>query len=173
MDELFAKYEHELVILRSLCREYAQRYPKVAAKLQMGGDTCDDPHVERLIQGVALLSARVAKRLDDSYPHFTEALLNLLFPHYLRPFPSCAIARTLGDPGTDSGPAARMPRGTLLQSVQVGGVSCTFKTVYDVSPSTVMLAEASFEALICAPVATRLPKDVTSSLTLRFASAQP
>ena len=173
MDELFAKYEHELVILRSLCREYAQRYPKVAAKLQMGGDTCDDPHVERLIQGVALLSVRVAKRLDDSYPQFTEALLNLLFPHYLRPFPSCAIARTLGEPGTDSGPAARMPRGTLLQSVQVGGVSCTFKTVYDVSPSTVMLAEASFETLICAPVATRLPKDVTSSLTLRFASAQP
>ena len=28
MDELFAKYEHELGILRSLCREYAQRYPK-------------------------------------------------------------------------------------------------------------------------------------------------
>ena len=74
MDELFTKYERELVILRSLCREYAQRYPKVAAKLQMGGDTCDDPHVERLIQGVALLSARVAKRLDDSYPQFTEAL---------------------------------------------------------------------------------------------------
>ena len=33
MDELFAKYERELVILRSLCREYAQRYPKVAAQL--------------------------------------------------------------------------------------------------------------------------------------------
>ncbi|MDT1818633.1 type VI secretion system baseplate subunit TssF, partial [Acinetobacter baumannii] len=55
MDELFAKYERELVILRSLSREYAQRYPKVAAKLQLGGDTCDDPPVERLLQGVALL----------------------------------------------------------------------------------------------------------------------
>jgi len=170
MDELFAKYEHELVILRSLCRDYAQRYPKVAAKLQMGGDTCDDPHVERLIQGVALLSARVAKRLDDSYPQFTEALLNQLFPHYLRPFPSCAIARILGEPGADD---VAMPRGTLLQSPPVGGVACTFKTVYDVTPSTVALTEASFETLICAPVATRLPEDVTSSLTLRFASAQP
>ncbi|WP_305824615.1 type VI secretion system baseplate subunit TssF [Massilia brevitalea] len=170
MDELFAKYEHELVILRSLCREYAQRYPKVAAKLQMGGDTCDDPHVERLLQGVALLSARVSKRLDDSYPQFTEALLNQLFPHYLRPFPSCAIARILGEPGADD---VAMPRGTLLQSAPVGGVACTFKTVYDIAPSTVVLAEASFETLICAPVATRLPEDVTSSLTLRFASAQP
>ena len=33
MDELLTKYERELVILRSLCREYAQRYPKVAADL--------------------------------------------------------------------------------------------------------------------------------------------
>ncbi|MFC5513297.1 type VI secretion system baseplate subunit TssF [Massilia jejuensis] len=173
MDELFTKYERELVILRSLCREYAQRYPKVAAKLQMGGDTCDDPHVERLIQGVALLSARVAKRLDDSYPQFTEALLNLLFPHYLRPFPSCAIARFVGKRGAEEKPNAipEMPRGTLLQSAAVDGVPCTFKTVYDVSPSAVVLAEASFETLICAPVATRLPEDVTSSLTLKFASA--
>ena len=175
MDELFTKYERELVILRSLCREYAQRYPKVAAKLQMGGDTCDDPHVERLIQGVALLSARVAKRLDDSYPQFTEALLNLLFPHYLRPFPSCAIARVLGEPsaGGEPGAVPEMPRGTLLESAPAGAVPCTFKTVYDVSPSSVMLAGASFETLICAPVATRLPEDVTSSLTLRFESAQP
>jgi len=87
IDELFAKHERELVILRSLCREYAQRYPKVAAQLQLGGEACDAPHVERLIQAVALLCARVSKRLDGNCPQFTEALLNLLFPHYLRPFP--------------------------------------------------------------------------------------
>jgi type VI secretion system protein ImpG len=175
MDEMFTKYERELVILRSLCREYAQRYPKVAAKLQMGGDTCDDPHVERLIQAVALLSARVTKRLDDSYPQFTEALLNLLFPHYLRSFPSWAIAHFLGKPGAEGELEAvpAKPRGTLLESATLGGVPCTFKTVYEVSASAVVLAAASFETLICAPVATRLPEDVTSSLTLRFASAQP
>jgi len=175
MDELFTKYERELVILRSLCREYAQRYPKVAAQLQMGGDTCDDPHVERLIQGVALLSARVAKRLDDSYPQFTEALLNLIYPHYLRPFPSCAIARVFSAPGVagESRSVAEMLRGTLLESASIHGVPCTFTTVYDVRPSAVVLAEASFETFICAPVATRLPDGVTSSLTLKFESAQP
>lgn len=175
MDELFTKYERELVILRSLCREYAQRYPKVAAKLQMGGDTCDDPHVERLIQGVALLNARVAKRLDDSYPQFTEALINLLFPHYLRPFPSCAIARVLGE-GPEQQEAHSVPavlRGTLLESAKVGDVPCTFQTVYGLAPSGVVLSEARFDALVHAPVATRLPEDVTSSLTFGFASATP
>lgn len=170
MDELLTKYERELVILRSLCREYAQRYPKVAARLQMGGDTCDDPHVERLIQSTALLSARVSKRLDDSYPEFTEALLNLLYPHYLRPFPSCAIVRVssaLDRP--DAIPA--MPRGTLLESKPVHGVACRFRTIHDVKPSPVALRAASFETIIQAPVATRLPDDVTSSLTLTFGAA--
>jgi type VI secretion system protein ImpG len=165
MDDLFAKYEHELVILRSLCREYAQRYPKVAARLQMGGDTCDDPHVERLIQAVALLCARVTKRLDDSYPEFTEALLNLLFPHYLRPFPSCAIVRF--------GSTTQVARGTQLESAHIDGVSCTFTTAYTLARSPALLASASYAPIIDAPAATRLPLDATSCLTLVFAASAP
>jgi type VI secretion system protein ImpG len=175
MDELFAKYERELVILRSLCREYAQRYPKVAAKLQMGGEACDDPHVERLIQAVALLSARVSKRLDDSYPLFTEALLNLLFPHYLRPFPSCAVIRFSAGENAEGKQASFAPvsRGTVLETAPVRGVACRFKTVYDVAPATVVLADARFDAAIRAPVAARLPEGVTSSLTLVFEPSRP
>ncbi|TFW34623.1 type VI secretion system baseplate subunit TssF [Massilia horti] len=171
MDELFAKYEHELVTLRSLCREYAQRYPKVAAKLQMGGEACDDPHVERLIQAVALLAARVSKRLDDSYPEFTEALLNLLFPHYLKPFPSCAVIRFHDAPAT--GNQVEVPRGTVLETVPVRNIPCTFKTVYDIKPSPVMLADARFDAMIQAPIATRLPDGVTSSITMVFELSEP
>lgn len=40
----------------------------------------------------ALLSARVSKRIDDDYPEFTDALLDVLYPHHLRPFPACSIA---------------------------------------------------------------------------------
>ncbi|GAB3410904.1 type VI secretion system baseplate subunit TssF [Massilia agilis] len=175
MDELFAKYERELVNLRSLCREYAQRYPKVAAKLQMGGEACDDPHVERLIQAVALLCARVTKRLDDSYPEFTEALLNQLFPHFLRPFPSCAIVRFFGEPDAHGqvAPIAEVPRGTLLETAPVRDVPCRFKTVYEVAPGGVRVAAASFESMICAPAATRLPEGAASSLTLVLESSRP
>lgn len=175
MDELFAKYERELVILRSLCREYALRYPKVAAKLQMSGEACDDPHVERLIQAVALLGARVTKRLDDSYPQFTEALLNLLFPHYLRPFPSCAVVQFAAKPdvGVAPGMFAAVPSGTRLETARVSGVSCTFKTVYNVPPLAVVLADASFDAIIRAPAATRLPAGAASSLTLVLESVTP
>ena len=165
MDELFAQYERELVTMRQLCREYAERYPKVAAKLQLGGETCDDPHVERLIQSVALLCARVSKRLDDAYPQLTEALLNLLFPHYLRPFPSCAIVRFL--PAAD-GNVGNVPRGTLLESAPVRGVQCQFRTAYDVAPSPAVIASAWFDAVIRAPSSTRLPPGAAATIGIEF-----
>ena len=170
MDELFAQYERELVTMRQLCREYAERYPKVAAKLQLGGEACDDPHVERLIQSVALLCARVSKRLDDSYPQFTEALLDLLYPHYLRPFPSCAVVRFLP---TADGSTGRIPRGTLLESAPIRGVHCKFQTAYDVAPSPVAIASARFDAVIRPPSSTRLPAGVSAAISIEFASPVP
>ena len=170
MDELFAQYERELVTMRQLCREYAERYPKVAAKLQLGGEACDDPHVERLIQSVALLCARVSKRLDDSYPQFTEALLNLLFPHYLRPFPSCAIVRFLPAAGGGTG---TVPRGTLLESAPVRGVHCKFQTAYDVAPSAVAITSARFDAVIRAPSSTRVAPGATAAIGIEFAAPVP
>jgi len=173
MDELFAQYERELVTMRQLCREYAERYPKVAAKLQIGGEACDDPHVERLIQSVALLCARVSKRLDDSYPQFTEALLNLLFPHYLRPFPSCAIVRFLPSAQGSAGGTGKVPRGTLLESALIRGVRCTFQTAYDVTSAPAAIVSARFDAVIRAPSSTRLPPGVASSIGIEFQSALP
>jgi type VI secretion system protein ImpG len=173
MDELFAQYERELVTMRQLCREYAERYPKVAAKLQIGGDACDDPHVERLIQSVSLLCARVSKRLDDSYPQFTEALLNLLFPHYLRPFPSCAIVRFLPAVQGAGGSTGSIPRGTLLESAPVRGVNCKFRTAYAVAPSPAAIASAWFDEVIRAPSSARLPPNVTASMGIEFESTAP
>jgi len=170
MDELFAQYERELVTMRQLCREYAERYPKVAAKLQLGGEACDDPHVERLIQSVALLCARVSKRLDDSYPQFTEALLDLLFPHFLRPFPSCAIVRVLPAP---DGSIRVYPRGTVLESAPVRGVNCRFQTAYDVTPSPATIVSARFDAVIRAPASTRLAPGVAAAIGIGFESAAP
>jgi type VI secretion system protein ImpG len=88
MDDLLPYYERELGFLRRYSREFSEKYPKIAGDLLMAGEVCEDPHIERMIQSFALMSARVSKRLEDDYPEFTEALLEVLYPHYLRPFPS-------------------------------------------------------------------------------------
>ncbi|WP_183677264.1 MULTISPECIES: type VI secretion system baseplate subunit TssF [unclassified Janthinobacterium] len=164
MDDLLPYFERELVMLRRHCREFSERYPRIAGKLHMSGESCEDPHVEHLIESVAMLAARISKRLDDDYPQFTEALFEALFPHYLRPFPSCAIVhQDMPAPGTG---AFHLPASSELDSAPVRGVRCRFKTVYDIATGTSILEHASFDAMIKAPAGVRLPTAVSSSLSI-------
>jgi len=50
-DELLLYYERELTFLRQMGAEFAAQYPKVASRLQLEPNRCEDPHVERLIEG--------------------------------------------------------------------------------------------------------------------------
>ena len=40
---------------------------------------------------MAFLSAQIRQRIDDDLPEVSEGLLNLLWPHFLRPLPSLTI----------------------------------------------------------------------------------
>ena len=69
-DELLLYYERELTYLRRLGAEFAAKYPKVAARLQLEPTKSDDPHVERLLEGVAFLNARLHRRLVEAVVAF-------------------------------------------------------------------------------------------------------
>ena len=170
MDQMLPYYESELGYLRRDLREFAERYPRIAGRLLISGEVCEDPHTERMIESCALLNARIAKRLDDDYPEFTEALFEVLYPHYLRPFPSCSIAHM------DFGGATKQPgtsiiaRGTQLNTRPVRGAACTFRTVYPVTVAPLALTRAAFSAIIDAPDAVRLPGNASSSISLTVSS---
>lgn len=157
MDDLLPHYERELGFLRRHGREFAERYPKIAGRLLLSGDGSQDPHVERLIESFALLTARVSKKIEDDYPEFTEALLEVMYPHYLRPFPSCSVACF------DMGPALSqltdplvVPRGTLLHSRSVRGASCRFRNAYDVVLAPIRVVDARYSGIA------RVPRAVSS-----------
>jgi type VI secretion system protein ImpG len=174
MDQLLPHYERELSLLRERSQAFAQRYPKVAGALQMRGDIAQDPHVERMIESFALLAARVHKRLDDDFPLFTESLLEVLYPHYLRPFPSCSVAQLdVGPMAGQMSKAVRVERGTLLHSRPVRGVPCRFRTTQDVQLLPIQLTHASFRNALQAPSGTRLPAQATSVLSLTLALQSP
>ncbi|MES2742014.1 MAG: type VI secretion system baseplate subunit TssF [Pseudomonadota bacterium] len=171
MEDLLPYYERELGFLRRYSREFAERYPKIAGRLLMGGEVCEDPHIERMIQSYALLNSRIAKRLDDDYPEFTEALFEVLYPHYLRPFPSCSIARfELAEAVNQMTAATVLARGTALTSRPVKGVSCIFRTAYPVTVAPIELTRADFSAIMEAPAAVQLPPSATSSLSITIES---
>ncbi|MRX11264.1 type VI secretion system baseplate subunit TssF [Pseudoduganella sp. FT25W] len=172
MEKLLPYYERELSMLRRAGAEFAGRYPKLAGSLQIRGESCADPHVERLIQASAFLNARVAKLLDDGYSHFTEALLGMLYPHYLRPIPACSIAHIdySGARANEISSVNVLPRGAAMKALGQGAVACRFRTVYDATVAPVLISAAWFEPYIQTPTSLPLPPDAGSAICFTIES---
>ncbi len=86
-DRLLDYYENELTFLRQMGKEFAEKHPKIAARLQLDANRCDDPHVERLLEGFALLAARVHLKIDDEFPQITEGSSTFFTPIFSGPSP--------------------------------------------------------------------------------------
>lgn len=143
-EELLHYYERELAYVRRLGAEFAQRYPKIASRLQLEPTKCEDPHVERVIEAFAFLAARVHLKIDDDFPEVTESVLNIVYPHYIRPIPSMSIAELRIDVEQGVPPTGfTVARGTPLYSRPVDGVPCKFRTCYETTlwPFTVTAAQ--------------------------------
>jgi type VI secretion system protein ImpG len=145
-DELLLYYERELTFLRQMGAEFAAKYPKIASRLVLEADKCEDPHVERMLEAFAFLAARVHLKIDDEFPEITEALLGVLYPHYLRPIPSMSIVEFHMDyEQVSPEKGLTLDRGALLRSRPVNGVPCKFRTCYDVTFWPVEVAEAEWK----------------------------
>jgi type VI secretion system protein ImpG len=147
-DELLGYYERELIFLRQMGAEFAEKYPKIAGRLLLEPDKCEDPHVERMIEAFAFLAGRIHLKLDDELPEVTEAFLNVLYPHYLAPIPSMSIARFALDPEKGKMTTAyEIERGTILNSRPINGTPCKFRTAYPVTLWPIEVDQAAFESL--------------------------
>ncbi len=146
-DELLGYYERELIFLRRMGGEFAEKYPKIAARLHLDEEKIEDPHVERMIEAFAFLGGRIGLKLDDELPEITESFINLLYPHYLAPIPSMAIAQFSFGSVTDKLTAMqRLERGVRLNSRPVDGTPCRFRTAYDVDLAPIDLEDAALES---------------------------
>lgn len=141
MNENDRYYEEELQYLLEGGREYARLHPERARYLNWTDARARDPHVERLLEAFAFLSGNIRRRLDDDFPELTHALLDLVWPHHLRPIPSLAVLELrpkgeLREPRT-------LERGFLVDSkVTSAEVTCRFRTAYDVEVFPFRLADA-------------------------------
>jgi type VI secretion system protein ImpG len=154
-DELLLYYERELDYIRRLAGQFAEKNPKVASRLILEPTKCEDPHVERLLEGFAFLAARVHLKIDDEFPEISEALLSVVYPQLVRPIPSMSIVEFQLDP--EKGKLTTglpIPRGSSLFSRPVAGVPCTFRTCYDTVlwPLTVSAAEWRAPSRLAPPV---------------------
>lgn len=145
MDEaLLSYYNRELAYLRKLGAEFAERHPKIAGRLRLDKDVVEDPHVSRLIESFAFLTARLRHKLDDGFPELTEALMGLLYPDYHAPIPSLTIAQMSLVPERPE--PLTVPRGTMLltQSNPLG--ACFYRTCFDTELQPLTVTGARFSA---------------------------
>ena len=77
---LLSLYNEELGYLREGAREFGEEHETVAARLGLKTPSDPDPYVERLLEGVAFLGARVQLKIRDQYPEFTQHLLHAIQP---------------------------------------------------------------------------------------------
>jgi type VI secretion system protein ImpG len=156
---LLRHYNQELQHLREMGAEFALQFPKIAARLGMDGIEVADPYVERLMEGFAFLAARVQLKIAAEFPHFSERLLEIVYPNYLAPTPAMLIAQF--SPDLSEGNLARgfsIPRGCRLRSQfgrsdtsgarssefdQGDALECQFRTAHDVTlwPIEIVAAE--------------------------------
>src|SRR4051812_33178610 len=146
---LLRHYNVELQHLREMGAEFAQQFPKIAARLGMNGLEVTDPYVERLLEGVGFLAARVHLKLDAEFPRFTQALLETVYPHYLAPTPSMLVAQCTPDPNEPNlARGVTVPRGSTMQSILVGddATACEFRVAQDVTLWPIEVVSASYFA---------------------------
>ena len=130
-------YRQELSYLRELAVEFSRVHPALAPRL---GEQSPDPDVERLLEGVAFSTGLLRQKLEDEFPEIVHSLMDLIFPHYLRPIPSTSIITFSPKPGLKE--TVRVPRGTSVASVPVEGTTCRFRTCSEVDVHPLRVTDA-------------------------------
>ncbi len=168
---LLSHYERELAFMREMGAEFAATYPKIAQRLGMEGIEVLDPYVERLLEGVAFLTARVQLELELQYPAFTANLLEIIYPHYLAPIPSMMIAAFEPDPGNAGVKSGfLLKRHTQLRSRPIDGqqTACIFRTAADLTLWPVEVTEAEYIPTRGGLVAAGVSRDVPARAGIRL-----
>ena len=170
-DALETQYENELNFIRRMALEFARDRPKIADRLYLDRETGEsaDPHVERMIEAFAFLTARIRLKLDDEFPEISDALLETLYPHYLAPVPSMSIVQFDLDPAQGQLTTGfTIPRHSRLYTREVGGVPCRFRTCYDVTLWPLELVSARYHTAPFGKIVTPPPRSSDSPAMLRL-----
>jgi type VI secretion system protein ImpG len=146
-DNLLRYYNDELTYLRRMGAHFGRRYSKIAGRLEQSEDSAADPHVQRLVESFAFLTARIQRQLDAEFSRITTALLGVLYPHLVNPIPPMTVARFEVDPAQRKMTTGHLiPRDTSLFAQTQDGLPCRFRTCYPVTLWPFEVESAAFQS---------------------------
>lgn len=121
-------FKKELAYLYEQREQFVKRFPKLAPFL---GHNSKDPDVERIIENLALLSAKIHEELDQNIPYIAESLINIVAPNYTNALPSLCMQEFILESNSKEN-YCYIPKGSNVYATPLNRCVCTFKSVYDV-----------------------------------------
>lgn len=135
--DFISYYKDNLAFLRQQSEVFASQYPKIAKNLGLSSFECADPFVERLLEGVAFLSARNEQKLDQGATFILQDLLSSFAPALAIPHP--ALANCLLTKYTFDG-FKTIQLGSQFK-ISVKQTVCKFSTLFDVELAPIVFSE--------------------------------
>ena len=170
-------YEQELLFLREMGKDFARQFPKIAGRLSLDQIPCPDPYVERLLEGVAFLTARIDMKLDAQFPRFTQSLLETIYPQYLAPLPAMGIVEFTPDPREAANfiGGFPVPAGSYLDS-NIGRdevTACRFRTAHPLKIFPLQITDVAYTSREMAAWGLPENRSMRAALKVRISSILP
>jgi type VI secretion system protein ImpG len=161
MNPLLDHYNEELRFLRQEGAIFSRENPQVASRLGLHADAITDPFVERLLEGIAFLSARVQARMDRECAEFAQQALARIAPSFSCVTPSMTAFSFHPDYSSPESQRGRtIPKGSVVQS-HIPGLA---RTVQFVTARTVHLLPLRLVQAECSRSVVGLPNAAAQRL---------
>lgn len=145
-NELLNYYIREMDALREGGAVFAEEFPKIAGRLKLDKSDVADPHVERLFESFAFLAGRLQRNIDNVAEETTTVLLDVLYPHLMRPMPAMSIAQFQVEDHLPPASGTVVEAHSEVFAYASNGSTCRFSTVFPLTLYPIVLEKASIES---------------------------
>lgn len=140
MAKIDRHYQDELNRLHEMAAEYAELNPSQAGYL---AGASHDPDAERILEGVAFLTAGLRSELEKDQTQLLQNVLQVASPDLLRPLPSITLMQFKGRPALKEQLA--LPVGTPVAGiVEASQNRCEFRTLMSAEVLPLEIKEAVY-----------------------------
>jgi type VI secretion system protein ImpG len=133
MKEFIEYYQEQLLFLRKHGGYFAKKHPEIAQAIDLKDSASSDPHTERIIESVAFMAARLAKKIENNEEKLAKHILKVLYPAVCNTFPACCLVCFEPPKQKDAADLVVIPRRSLFSLRQIDGNYCFFKNVYSIN----------------------------------------
>jgi type VI secretion system protein ImpG len=164
-------FDTEMRLLNEAAIEFARSYPEQASMLNLTEIRDRDPYIERLLEGMAYLTAHIRSRIDDDVPEISQTLIAQMWPQFISPFPSCTIVEFTAKINQLAVPKL-LRKGTKVISGRVGEdediekrikeekTCCEYRTVVKVAINPIRIVKATAKEAVEGGTVIRLDFEV-------------